>query len=108
MRITKEVSRGMPQILHFKYIPRNMVKSMALGTNTMFNNIPAINGVLETLRSTTIVVCRHGPDYNVIIRIAFDMHFNLMTTLTVLTTKYRGPLAPLLYILWEANKIFIT
>ena len=60
--------------LLFKRITILMVISMILGANMRLNNIPAVDGVSDTLSQTTIVVGCPGPDYYVIARIYFGTY----------------------------------
>ena len=51
-----------------------MIRSIVLGANTWLADIPAVNGVSDTLNPTNIVVCCAGPDYYVINKIDFGTY----------------------------------
>ena len=55
----------------FKRLPMFMVRSMVIGSITRLNDIYVVNGVSDSLSPRTTVIGCPGPDYNVIINIAF-------------------------------------
>jgi hypothetical protein len=71
IRTGKEVTRCITHTMPFRRVPIIMVTGMVTASFSRVNDVPATNGVSDTISPSTIVASRPSPDYNVMKSIDF-------------------------------------
>jgi hypothetical protein len=89
IRTIKERNRATVHELPFKRLPKIMVREIVKHSVTCLNQLPADDGLSETLRPLTIMTGKSNPDYNTL-RIEFGSYVQIFEPTTFASNTLRS------------------